>query len=409
MSATTSRILLFTGKGGVGKTTAAAATALRCADVGLRTIVLSTDPAHSLADAFDRPLTAVGTPITDALWGQQLDAQERMEDAWGDIQAYVIDVLGWAGVDAIEAEELSVVPGLDEIFSLSDIKAYASSGEWDVVVVDCAPTAETIRFLSLPDILSWYMERLFPVGRRLTGIVRPLLSRMTTMPVAGDAVFEATGRLYARLDGVRELLTDGERSSVRLVVNPERMVIAEARRTYTYLSLFGYHVDAVIANRLLPDAVTDPWFKVWKEAQSEHLSTIEAGFAPLPVLRAELAEHELVGVDRLRAFADVLYGDVDPASVLHEGEPVKVVRRDTGSVLSIQLPFTDRDDLELGRHDGELLVRVGPYRRALVLPDSLKRREVAGARMVDGRLEVTFTKSVVRNSTDDDFIQEESS
>jgi arsenite-transporting ATPase len=409
MSATTSRILLFTGKGGVGKTTAAAATALRCADAGLRTIVLSTDPAHSLADAFDRPLTAVGTPITDTLWGQQLDAQERMEDAWGDIQAYVIDVLGWAGVDAIEAEELSVVPGLDEIFSLSDIKAYASSGEWDVVVVDCAPTAETIRFLSLPDILSWYMERLFPIGRRLTGIVRPLLSRMTTMPVAGDSVFDATGRLYARLDGVRELLTDGERSSVRLVVNPERMVIAEARRTYTYLSLFGYHVDAVIANRLLPDAVTDPWFKVWKEAQAEHLSTIEAGFAPLPVLRAELAEHELVGVDRLRAFADVLYGDVDPASVLHEGEPVKVLRRSTGSVLSIQLPFTDRDDLELGRHDGELLVRVGPYRRALVLPDSLKRREVAGARMVDGRLEVTFTKSVVRNSTDDDFIQEESS
>ena len=196
------------------------------------------------------------------------------------------------------------------------------------------------------------MERLFPVGRRLTGIVRPLLSRMTTMPVAGDAVFDATGRLYARLDGVRELLTDGERSSVRLVVNPERMVIAEARRTYTYLSLFGYHVDAVIANRLLPDAVTDPWFKVWKEAQAEHLSTIEAGFAPLPVLRAELAEHELVGVDRLRAFAEVLYGDVDPASVLHEGEPVKVVRRGTGSVLSIQLPFTDRDDLELGRHAG---------------------------------------------------------
>jgi arsenite-transporting ATPase len=408
MSTTTSRILLFTGKGGVGKTTAAAATALRCADAGLRTMVLSTDPAHSLADAFDRPLGAVGTPITDALWGQQLDAQERMEDAWADIQAYVIDVLGWAGVDAIEAEELSVVPGLDEIFSLSDIKTYASSGEWDVVVVDCAPTAETIRFLSLPDILSWYMERLFPVGRRLTGIVRPLLSRMTSMPVAGDAVFEATGRLYARLDGVRELLTDGERASVRLVVNPERMVIAEARRTYTYLSLFGYHVDAVIANRLLPDAVTDPWFKAWKEAHAEHLSTIEAGFAPLPVLRAELAEHELVGIDRLRAFADALYGDVDPASVLHEGEPVKVEKRGTGSVLSIQLPFTDRDDLELGRHDGELLVRVGPYRRALVLPDSLKRQEVAGARMVDGRLEVTFTKTAGRNPGHD-LTQEETS
>ena len=396
MSATTSRILLFTGKGGVGKTTAAAATALRCADAGLRTIVLSTDPAHSLADAFDRPLSAVGTPITDTLWGQQLDAQERMEDAWADIQAYMIELLGWAGVDAIEAEELSVVPGLDEIFSLTDIKAYASSGEWDVVVVDCAPTAETLRFLSLPDILSWYMERLFPIGRRLTGIARPLLSRVTTVPVAGDAVFDAARRFYARLDGVRELLTDGERSSVRLVVNPERMVIAEARRTYTYLSLFGYHVDAVIANRLIPDAVTDPWFKAWKEAHAEHMSTIEAGFAPLPVLRAELAEHELVGVDRLRAFADALYGDVDAASVLHDGEPVKVERRGTSSVLSVQLPFTERDDVELGRHDGELFVRVGPHRRALVLPDSLKRRQVAGARMVDGRLEVTFTKTVSR-------------
>ena len=386
-----SRVLLFTGKGGVGKTTAAAATALRCADAGLRTIVLSTDPAHSLADAFELPLSAVGTPITDTLWGQQLDAQERMEDAWADIQAYVMEVLGWAGVDAIEAEELSVVPGLDEIFSLSDIKTYASSAEWDVVVVDCAPTAETIRFLSLPDILSWYMDRLFPVGRRITGLVRPILSRVTNVPVAGDAVFEATRRFYERLDGVRELLTDGRRSSVRLVVNPERMVIAEARRTYTYLSLFGYHVDAVIANRLLPEAITDPWFASWKATHAEHLTAIEDGFAPLPVLRAELASDELVGIERLRAFGGTLYGDADPASVLYKGTPLKVQRRGKRSVLSIQIPFTARDDLELGRHDGELLVRVGPYRRALVLPDSLKRREVAGARMVDDRLEVTFT------------------
>jgi arsenite-transporting ATPase len=390
MSATGTRILLFTGKGGVGKTTAAAATALRCADAGRRTMVLSTDPAHSLADAFALPLSSVGTPITDMLWGQQLDAQERMEDAWDEIQRYVLEVLGWAGVDAIEAEELSVVPGLDEIFSLSDIKAYASSGEWDVLIVDCAPTAETIRFLSLPDILSWYMERLFPVGRRLTGIVRPVLSRVTSLPVASDAVFDATRRFYERLDGVRELLTDGRRASVRLVVNPERMVIAEARRTYTYLSLFGYHVDAVVANRLLPDHIRDPWFTEWKQAQAEHLATIEQGFAPLPVLRADLAEQEVIGVDRLRGFADRLYGDADAASVLYAGSPVKVTRKGSRSVLSMELPFTERDDLELGRHEGELLVRVGPYRRGFVLPDSLRRRPVEAARLVDGRLEVTF-------------------
>jgi arsenite-transporting ATPase len=209
------RILLFTGKGGVGKTTAAAATALACADAGKRTIVLSTDPAHSLGDALDLSLGPEPTPVTGTLAGQELDAHQRMEEAWGDIQSYVVDVLGWAGVDAIEAEELSVIPGLDEIFGLSDIKAYATSGEWDVIVVDCAPTAETIRFLSLPDVLSWYMERIFPVERKVVRAVRPVLSRVTTMPVANEAFFDATRRFYDRLDGVRELLTDGRRTSVR--------------------------------------------------------------------------------------------------------------------------------------------------------------------------------------------------
>jgi arsenite-transporting ATPase len=384
------RILLFTGKGGVGKTTAAAATALRCADAGLRTVVLSTDPAHSLADAFDVPLGSIGTPITDHLWGQQLDAQERLEDTWSEVQGYVQQVLRWLDVDPVEAEELSVIPGLDEIFSLSDIKAYADSGTWDVVVVDCAPTAETIRFLSLPDILAWYMERVFPVERTLTKLARPLLSRVTSAPVAGDDVFAALRRFYDRLDGVRELLTDGSRASVRLVVNPERLVIAEARRMYTYLSLFGYKVDAVVANRLLPDDVSDPWFDGWKRAQAEHLDAIDDGFAPLPVLRAELAPDELVGVDALRRFGAVLYGEIDAAAVLHEGEPVRVERRARDYLLSLQLPFADRDELDLGRVDGELLVRVGPYRRAIVLPDSLRRRSVGGALMVGDRLEITF-------------------
>jgi arsenite/tail-anchored protein-transporting ATPase len=384
------RILLFTGKGGVGKTSAAAATALRCADAGLRTIVLSTDPAHSLADSFDVPLSSVGSPVTDTLWGQQLDAQERLEDAWGEIQAYVLDVLHWAGVDAIEAEELSVIPGLDEIFALSDIKAYAASGQWDVIVVDCAPTAETIRFLSLPDILAWYMEKIFPVERRVVRMVRPVLKRVTNLPVAGDEVFDAGRRFYDRLDGVRELLTDPATTSVRLVVNPERMVIAEARRTYTYLSLFGYRVDAVIANRLLPEAVTDPWFKAWKEAHAEHLTTIESGFAPLPVLKAELAAEELVGLDRLRRFGDVIYGDLDAAGVLYAGEPLRITRRASTYVLSLALPFAELDDIEVGRKGDELFVRVGPYRRALLLPDSLRKREVGEAKFRADRLEITF-------------------
>ncbi|HVF76352.1 MAG TPA: TRC40/GET3/ArsA family transport-energizing ATPase [Acidimicrobiales bacterium] len=384
------RILLFTGKGGVGKTSVAAATALRCADAGLRTLVLSTDPAHSLADSFDRHLGADPTAVVDRLYGQQLDATERLEEVWGEVQGYLMEVLDWAGLDAIEAEELSVVPGLDEVFSLSDIKVHADSGAWDVIVVDCAPTAETIRLLSLPDILSWYMDRIFPVSRKVTKIVRPLLRTVTNMPVAGDDVFDATRRFYDRLDGVRELLTDPAQTSVRLVVNPERMVIAEARRTATYLSLFGYRVDAVVANRLLPEAITDPWFKAWKEAHAEHLATIEDGFAPLPVLKAELASEELVGVDRLRRFADDVYGDLDPTAVLHHGRPLRVEKRGAQHILALELPFADRDELDVGRRDDELLVRVGPHRRAIVLPDSLRRRQVTGAAFRDDWLEIAF-------------------
>ncbi len=391
--ASPTRILLFTGKGGVGKTTASAATALRCAEAGLRTLALSTDPAHSLADAFDAPLGPLVAPVAGAegLWGQQFDAQDRMEDAWSEIQRYLLEVFRWAGLDGLEAEELSVLPGLDEVFALSDIRSHATSGEWDVVVVDCAPTAETVRLLSLPEVLRRYMERLFPIGRRVNRVVSPLVARVTSMPVAGDDVFAATQRFYDRLDGVREILTDGRRTSVRLVVNPERVVIAEARRTHTYLSLFGYHVDAVVANRLLPDVIDDPWFARWKAVQAGHMATVDAGFAPLPVLRVPLQPDEPVGPVALRRLADALYGDEDPTARFGAGEPLRVRRAPDGAlVLELGLPFTERDDLDLGRTGDELLVRVGPYRRAVVLPDALRRRAVAGASLRDGRLAVTF-------------------
>jgi len=384
------RILLFTGKGGVGKTTTAAATALACADRGARTLVLSTDPAHSLADAFDVPLGTQPGEIAPSLWGQQLDATERMEESWGDIQAWLQEVFAWAGLDAVEAEELAVLPGLDEVFALADLKTHAASGDWDVIVVDCAPTAETIRLLSLPDVLTWYMERLFPVGRRVNKVIAPVLGRLTSLPVAGDAVFAATRRFYERLDGVKDLLTDPAVGAVRLVVNPERMVIAEARRTYTYLSLFGYRVDCVIANRLLPDTVTDPWFDRWRELHAEHLTAIEEGFAPVPVLRADLAEDELVGLDRLRPFAARLYGEDDPAAARHAADPLRITKSRGRHVLTVELPFADRDDLDLGRHGDELLIRVGPYRRALLLPDSVRRRPVEGATLRGGTLRVTF-------------------
>jgi arsenite-transporting ATPase len=385
------RILLFTGKGGVGKTTVAAATAVRAAEAGLRTVVCSTDPAHSLADALDVPLGDRPTPIAEHLWGQQLNARIRFEEAWNDVRRYLVDVLDWAGAGSVEAEELAVIPGLDEVFALADIKEFASSDAYDLVVVDCAPTAETIRLLSLPDVLAWYMDRVFETQRRLTRLARPIVQRLANVPVAGDNVFAAIHRFYDRLDGVRELLTDGDITSARLVVNPERLVVAEARRTYTYLSLFGYHVDAVIVNRLLPADVEHPWLAQWKTTQAAHLDVIAEAFAPLPLLTSELANEEIIGLSQLSMFAKGCYDDLDVADRLSFAEPFRVEAHGEQLLLSLHLPFVSRAEVELGRTEDELVVTVGPHRRAMLLPDSLARRDVGRARFVDGRLVIEFT------------------
>jgi len=384
------RILLFTGKGGVGKTTVAAATAVRAAEAGLRTVVCSTDPAHSLADAFDIPLDDRPTPVAPHLWGQQLNARVRFEEAWNDVRRYLVDVLDWAGADSLEAEELAVIPGLDEVFALADLKSFATGGEYDVVVVDCAPTAETIRLLSLPDVLGWYMERLFETQRRLTRLARPIVHRLSSMPVASDNVFAAMRRFYDRLDGVRELLTDGDVTSARLVVNAERLVVAEARRTYTYLSLFGYHVDAVIANRILPPDVDHPWVAQWRSTQSAYLDVIEEAFAPIPVLAAELANEEIVGLSQLSMFAKHCYHGDEVTRRMSFAEPFRVEAYGEVMHLSLHLPFVVRDDVQLARTDNDLVVTVGPHRRSVLLPDSLVRRRVEGARFVGDRLVVEF-------------------
>jgi arsenite-transporting ATPase len=384
------RILLFTGKGGVGKTTIAAATALRAAQAGHRTLITSTDPAHSLADSFDIALGDEVSEIRKNLWAEQIDAQSRLESNWRDIQEYIISFLNWAGIDAIEAEELSVIPGLDEIFSLTDVKRHVESGLFDLLVIDCAPTAETLRLLSLPEVMNWYIERIFPVERKVVKTIRPILTRITTMPIAEDRIFAAVERLHRNLEGVGKLLRDEERASVRLVVNPEKMVIAEARRTYTYLSLFGYRVDAIVANRIIPGDVTDPYFGKWKEIQNEHLATIRESFQPVPVLTARLFEQEMVGFDLLKRMGDDVYEDTDETKVFHLDEPIRVQKRGPWYVLSVQLPFTDRTQLDIHRKAEELVVRVGSYKRTLILPHALQRLEIREARFVEDRLEIRF-------------------
>ena len=384
------RVLLLTGKGGVGKTTTAAATALRCAALGHRTLVLSTDPAHSLADAFGVPLGPQPSTIAPKLAGQQLDAQARLEASWKELRTFLSALFQWVGVQAIEAEELSMLPGLDEVFALGDLREHLDSGLYDVIVVDSAPTAETLRLLTLPEVLSWWMDRLFPLTRQVTKLVGPALSFSTSLPIPDANVFDALQRFYDRIDGVRHVLADPVQTSVRLVVNPERMVIAEARRTYTYLSLFGYRVDAVVANRLLPADVTDPWFDAWKVTQQAHLAEIETAFAPLPVLRAALAPRELIGADALEAFGQELYGELDPSVAMHDGSPMQVSQRDGAWVLVVELPFAEKDQVALSRKGDELLVTIGGHRRAILLPDSLRRRRVVDAVVDRDRLEVVF-------------------
>ena len=386
------RIILATGKGGVGKTTVSAATAVTAADLGYRTLVMSTDPAHSLADAFDIPLGDSPTTIVENLDAQQIDSQMRLEESWGAVRDHLTALFDWSGLHGIEAEELTVFPGMDELFSLSTVREHPRSGEYDLVIVDCAPTAETLRLLSLPEVMSWYMDKLFPASRRVAKVIRPVLSKVTGMPVAEDAVFDAVAQFYSRLDGIKEILSDSEITTARLVMNPEKMVIAEARRTYTYLGLFGYAVDSAIVNRVLPDTVHDPYFERWHQIQQHHLKAVEEGFAGTDVRRLRLFEEEMVGIDRLRTVGLELYGDTDPTTKLSNVEPLRVEDADDGDVaLVVTVPFAQKGDVEVMRHDDELFLTVGPYRRSLVLPDSLKRRKVKSAKLDDGQLSVVFT------------------
>jgi arsenite-transporting ATPase len=386
------RILLFTGKGGVGKSTVAAGTAALAAAKGLRTLVLSTDAAHSLADAFGAPVGSDPTEVAPHLFVQQVDAQLRFEQSWADIQRYLLSVLDVAGVDPVAAEELTVIPGAEEVLALLELRLHAISEEWDVIVVDCAPTAETLRLLALPEALGWYMERVLPMERRLVKALKPVLTRAAGVPMPGDSVFDAVERLHAELDQVHDLLA-GPQASVRLVMTPENVVLAEARRSYTSLSLFGYRVDGVVANRIFPAGDADDWRAGWVMAQDQVLSEVDQSFAGLPIWRSEYRASEPVGVGTLAALAEDLYAGSDPLARPRGAGPYRVTRTGSGAVLHLALPFVTRAEVGLARNGDELVVTVGSYRRLLTLPAGLGRLQVAGAGVDEGELRVRFREA----------------
>jgi len=386
---TSPRIVLFTGKGGVGKTTSAAGTATLAARRGDRTLVLSTDAAHSLADAFGEQIGGEPTQVADNLWVHQVDAQRRFERSWGDIQGYLVSVLDAAGVDPITAEELTVLPGAEEVLALLELRTHAVSGSWDVIIVDCAPTAETLRLLALPEALNWYMTRVFGVQRRVVRALRPVLSRAAGVPMPEDSVFEAVERLHRDLEEVQRILTDKD-ASVRLVLTPETVVVAEARRSLTTLSLYGYRVDGVVANRVFPTGGADAWRDAWVTAQRSVLTEVRQSFVDLPVWMSAYQPGEPVGADALADFAEAAYDGDDPFATPTGEGPMTISRTDTGAVLRIALPFAERKDVDLARHGDELVVTVGSYRRLLSLPAALARHTVAGARVESGSLQVKF-------------------
>lgn len=388
------RILVYTGKGGVGKTSVAAATAVRCAALGHRTVVLSTDLAHSLADSLDVPLGPEPRQVGPNLWAQETDIYNNLQTHWGVVQEWLSAILRWSGeVDALVADELTVLPGMDELANLLWINRHRESGNYDVIVVDAAPTGETLRLLSFPDVMRWWMERIFPVQRRAMGVARPLLRTFVDIPLPSDRVYESVERLFGQLDTLHGMLVDPQLTSLRLVLNPEKMVVSEAQRTSTYFHLFGYPMDLVVANRVLPADVHDPYFAAWKDTQARYLRQIEEGFSPVPIRTVPLFGDEVVGLAALGRMAGALYGDEDPSRVYFSGRPQRLESLPTGGYrLSIPLPFATRGDVTLRQTGDELFVHVGAHRRHIILPRVLVGCHATRAKLDEpsSTLNITF-------------------
>jgi arsenite/tail-anchored protein-transporting ATPase len=383
------RTILYTGKGGVGKTSVAAATARRCAAAGLRTVVLSTDPAHSLSDSLEAELGAEPVAVGPNLFGHEVEAGEELERHWDGVQEWLGDLLAERGIDRISAEELTLPPGMDELFSLLWIKRHHEQAEFDCIIVDCAPTGETLRLLSFPDVVTWWLARILPSQRRLAPFARTLFD----VPLPGDAVFDDVERLAHHLVAMNGILRDRSLTTVRLVTSLDRMIVKEAMRTFTYLNLYGYVTDAVIVNRVLPDEAADGYFAAWREVHRDQLDLVRSAFEPVPILCAPFFEREVVGPEMLDRLAAAVFAEHDPAAVLHDQISHELAADNGRAWLRLALPFAEREQLELKKIGLEVVVRVGSQKRTILLPPAMAGYAASGARFEDGSLEIMFERS----------------
>ncbi len=394
------RILLFSGKGGVGKTSLAAATGVKLAELGYRTLVMSIDSAHSLADSFDLDIdlfhiqTSDPFPIQDGLSILELNIQKEVKRHWREISSYVISVLRTTGINDVEAEELAILPGMEELSAMMYINEYRREKRYDVIVLDAAPTAESMRFISMPTTLDWYMKHIFPFQRTLLKAVRPIANRVAPFELPTDSYFANIRNLFEKLEGIDELMEDPHVTSVRLITNPEKMVLRETQRAFVYFSLHGLTIDTVIVNRVLPREITDTWFNEWHSSQDNVLRELDEYFAPVPVRRVPLFAHEVLGKRRLRELAKVLYSErEDPSAVTQTEKPYAFGKRNGRYEVRLRLPFATKGEIGLFKKGDELVVEVGTLRRHIGLPRSMAALVPAGAKLENRLLTVEMKEA----------------
>lgn len=390
------RIILYTGKGGVGKTSIAAATGLKLAELGYKTIVISLDAAHSLSDAFDKEKRLMRSEdqkqvqITENLWIQEIDIQEAIAEYWESVYGYIRSLLNRSGLAEIVAEEIAIFPGMEEICSLLYINQYVREATYDVILLDCAPTGESLRFVSIPTTLEWYMDRFFKLERNLVKVARPVVERISSVPLPQDDYFQNIQDLFDKLQGIDQILTDPKVTTVRLVTNPEKIVIKETQRAFMYFCLYGLSIDAVIINRIFPESVDAAFFAAWKQTQQRYIDEAADYFSDVPIWKLHLFDDEVVGEKGLRRLADALYAGIDPADIFCEEKPYQFSKNGNQYQVSMRLPFITKQDIDLSKNGDELIVRIGGFKQHIALPRSIAHASPTGAKLIDDRLVITF-------------------
>lgn len=384
------RIILYTGKGGVGKTSIAALTACKIASKGKKVLVLSTDQAHSLSDSFDVKLNYEPLMIKENLYAMEIDTIIENEKMWGSLKSYIEKLMVLKSKETIESEELLVFPGFEELLSLIKIKQIYEENQYDVLIVDCAPTGETISLLKFPDVFKWWMDKIFPIKKKGAKIAGPVIEKTLKIPMPEDDTFDDIERLYVQMDELHKLMLDKEHVSIRIVTTPEKIVVKEAKRSFSYLHLFDYNVDTVIVNKIFPQSSMKGYFTAWEELQKESLEDIKTSFGRLPIFYLELMKYELRGYDRLLQAANVLFEQVNPEEIFFQEKIFNLDKEGNGYIFRINMPFVDKSELGLSQNGDEVTISIKNEKRSFVLPTKLKNKQINNAKYEEGNLKLYF-------------------